>query len=518
MELVTAGRMRELDRRAIEEAGVPSLTLMERAAEGIAEAALSLMERRPGKSRAAVFCGTGNNGGDGIAAGRILAEKGVSVRLFLVGDRAKMTAEAGAEAARLSERDLELEAFDPEDRGQRSWARGSDVVLDALFGVGLSREVEGPWAAAVDLIGTCKGKVVSADVPSGIDADTGRILGRAVRADRTVTFTYAKIGHAVGDGELCSGDVEIRDIMPELRDRGPVSPVRTVERAFVEDALPSRRPDGHKGTFGEVLVVGGSVGYTGAPYLTAAAALRSGCGLVHLGVPEAVWAVEASKCASAMPFPLPGKPGSGHLGRRALPEILERLGRCDVLALGPGLGRERETVRLVWELLRRTERPVVLDADGINALEGHMDVLDARKGRTTILTPHEGEAARIGMDLSVGRAQAARAFAVEHGCVMVLKGHRTVTASPAGTVLVNGTGGTGLAKGGSGDVLTGVIASLLAQGATPVQAAAAGVWIHGRAGDLGERTWSARSLLPTDTVSMLPDVFLELDPPEPMEL
>ena len=306
-----------------------------------------------------------------------------------------------------------------------------------------------------------------------------------------------------------SGDVTVWDIgIP--KDLYITSRAQTVESAFVRDALPRRKLDGHKGDFGKLLVIGGAVGYTGAPYLTASAAVRSGCGLVYLGVPESIWAVEAEKCVSAMPFPLPEK--NGLLSDKALQQILEKLDICDVLALGPGLGRSDRVTRLACDLLRQTEKPVVLDADGINALEGHIDVLDARRGRVTILTPHDGEFARIGGDLSGGdRLAAARNFAAAHGCILVLKGHRTVTVGPEGNALVNTTGNSGLAKGGSGDVLTGVIASLLAQGASPIRAAAAGVWLHGRAGDIAARELTPYGMTPADVIERLPKVFKELE-------
>lgn len=284
--------------------------------------------------------------------------------------------------------------------------------------------------------------------------------------------------------------------------------VRTVGLDLLKPALPQRQLDGHKGTFGKMLIVGGAVGYTGAPYLTASAAARTGCGLVSLGVPKTIWPIEAAKCVSAMPFPLPEK--NGMLAGRALPQILEKLDGCDVLALGPGLGRSRETARLVWELLK-TEKPLVLDADGINALGGHIDVLDARRDRITVLTPHDGEFARIGGDLTgSNRLGAARAFGAAHGCVLVLKGHRTLTAAPAGNVLVNTTGNSGLAKGGSGDVLTGIVAALLAQGATAVRAAAVGVWLHGRAGDLAAERLTPYGMTPEDVVSSLPAAIGEI--------
>ena len=511
MKLATAAQMRELDRRAIEERNIPSIDLMERAAAATAQAALDLLPGKPSKCRAAVFCGAGNNGGDGIGAARLLFLTGLRVRVFLAGDYERLTPDAMEEAGRLSECGVELERFEPEDRAQAAWARGCHVVIDALFGVGLSREIApgSKFAAAVDLINSCRGRVVSADIASGVEADTGRVLGRAVRADRTVTFSLAKVGQAAGAGAVLSGEVTVHDIgVPAALIRETACPAQTVEADFAAAALPPRKPDGHKGDFGKVLVAGGSVGYTGAPYLTALAAARSGCGLVYLGVPESIWPAEAAKCVSAMPFPLAEHRGG--LSRRALPELLERLESCGVLALGPGLGRGVEAARLVRELLLRTEKPVVLDADGINALEGHIDILDQRRGRVTILTPHGGEFARIGGGPAGDPVGAARAFAREHGCVVVLKGHRSVTAGPEGNALVNTTGNSGLAKGGSGDALTGLAASLLAQGASPVMAAAGAAWIHGRAGDLAAAELTAYCAAPEDVIAAFPRVFSEL--------
>jgi len=502
MKLATAAKVRELDRKAVEEWKIPSIDLMERAAAEAARAVLELLPDRPSRCRAAVFCGAGNNGGDGIGAARLLFLTGLRVRVFLVGDYERLTPDAMEEAGRLSECGVELEAFDPEDRSQAAWARNSHAVIDAVFGVGLSREIapESGFAAAIELINWCKGVVVAADIASGVEADTGRVLGRAVKADRTVTFSLKKIGQAVGDGALFSGEVTVHDIgIPASLVRQAVCPMQTVEADFARFALPPRKPDGHKGDFGKLLVVGGSAGFTGAPYLTALAAVRSGCGLVYLGVPAAIWQVEAARCVSAMPFPLAGG---------ALEAIMGKLEGCDALAMGPGLGEN--TAALVREVLLRTDKPVVLDADGINALEGHIDILDQRRGRVTILTPHDGEFARLGGDVTGGRAQSARDFAKEHGCILLLKGHRTVTASPEGNVLVNTTGNSGLSKGGSGDVLTGIIASLLVQGAAPIAAAAGGAWLHGRAGDLASAELTEYCMTPEDVINRFPRVFSEL--------
>lgn len=260
-----------------------------------------------------------------------------------------------------------------------------------------------------------------------------------------------------------------------------------VDRAYAKTLLPPRKEDGHKGDFGKLLVLGGSVGYTGAPYLAASAAVHSGCGLVYLGVPESIWAVEAQKCVSAMSFPLPET--DGRLCLAALDKMQDKLKGCDVLALGPGLGRGKETEQLVHALLWQVKEPLVLDADGLNALQGCTEKLDVRRGRVTILTPHDGEFARLTDRTlreiaSSERTELASRFVCEHGCILVLKGHRTRIALPDGRMLVNTSGCSALSKGGSGDVLTGLIASLLCQGVGAAEAAALGVWLHGRAGEL----------------------------------
>ena len=292
MKLATAEQMRELDRQAIQERNIPSIDLMERAAEGVAAAALSLLPEKPSRCRIAVFCGSGNNGGDGLAAARLLFLAGAAVRVFLAGSYEKLTPDALEETRRLSECGVELEPFDPADGDQRRWTMNCHLVIDALLGVGLNREVrpDSPCGAAIGLINDCPAAVVSADIPSGISADSGQVLGMAVRAGRTVTFTMPKIGHFAGEGGTYTGELTVWDIgIPE--DVSCVCAVQTTERELVREALPRRKPDGHKGDFGKLLIVGGAVGYTGAPYLTASAAVRTGCGLVYLGVPECIWPV-----------------------------------------------------------------------------------------------------------------------------------------------------------------------------------------------------------------------------------
>lgn len=281
-----------------------------------------------------------------------------------------------------------------------------------------------------------------------------------------------------------------------------------IDREFVRRALPARPADGHKGTFGKVCLLGGSVGYTGAPVLCAGAAVRSGCGLVYLGVPECVWQIAAAKCLCAMPFPLPEKDGALALSGES--DFRRRAEGCDAVAIGCGMGRSADSDALTRRLLTLPP-PLVLDADGINALSGHIDTLSCRRGLTTVLTPHDGELARIGGDMTAPHESSAAAFAARHGVCLVRKGHRTVIAAPDGRLAVNTTGSDGMAKGGSGDVLTGLLTGLLAQGMEPFAACCCAVWLHGRAGDLAAEEKGHRGMTPADMIEKLPYALKEVE-------
>ena len=283
--------------------------------------------------------------------------------------------------------------------------------------------------------------------------------------------------------------------------------MRLIDREYVRSLMPRRDPAGHKGTFGKAYLLGGSVGYTGAPVLCAAAAERSGCGLVFLGVPESVWPAAAVKCWGAMPHPLPER--DGRLSPDAEEEIRRRAAGCDAVAMGCGMGRGEESDLLLRRLLT-VEKPLVMDADGINALEGHIDTL-SRRTCATVLTPHDGELARIGGDMTAPREASAAAFAAAHGVYLVRKGHRTLVAAPDGRLAVNTTGNDGMAKGGSGDILTGLLTGLLAQGMEPFAACCAAVWLHGRAGDLAAEEKGRRGMTPLDIIEMLPYALKEVE-------
>lgn len=549
--LATMAQMKEMDRLAIQERGIPSLELMERAAQAVARAVEGLAGAvRPKEERSktvscvgmvfsspkesltreeereleelqsileskqedptpriGVFCGPGNNGGDGVAAARILLEQGYRVRAFLVGDRAKMTPDERAMEEKLIAAGGSLESFVSLDQRTMVWLSTCDCLVDALFGVGLKRPLAGEFLALVEWINRQHVPVVACDIPSGLQGDTGAILGQAVRATVTVTFTYPKLGLYLGEGRTRSGRVKVAKIgIPhEVEEEvfsasGP--PVGVMERGTY--VLPPRPRTAHKGTFGKLFLLCGSEGYTGAPVLAARAAVRTGAGLVFLGVPQEIYPIVAVKCDEAMPFPLPD----------SYEEILKKASSCDVALIGPGLGRKPETEQLVMRLLADLEIPVVLDADGINACAGHIDSLDKRSA-LTVLTPHDGEFQRLtGCVLPMeDRLKATRDFARNHGCILVLKGHATVTAAPDGTAWVNATGNPGMAKGGSGDVLAGMIAALLGQKhlqkSYPAEWVARAVCYHGMAGDLCAQELGEYAMTPSDLIDALPRLLRE---------
>ncbi|MCC8122208.1 MAG: NAD(P)H-hydrate dehydratase [Oscillospiraceae bacterium] len=504
MRLATSAQMRTMDRVTIEQRGVPSALLMERAAAALAAEAEKMLPAGAGAvKRAAVFCGAGNNGGDGVAAARLLRAAGWQVDACLVGQREKMSADCAEMERRLIAGGGKLISFTENFAEMERCAMAADVIVDALFGIGLNAAIRGAGAEAVALMNRAPAPVLSADIASGISADTGEAFGDAVFADRTVTFTLPKAGHFVGDGALHSGTVVVAGIgIPQELVDGEDYPVRVTEPDEIR--LPRRARDSHKGDYGRVYILGGSTGYAGAPVLAASAAARTGAGLITVGTPRAVWGIVAGKLLEPMPHPLPDN-GAGQVVTAALEPVLAHLGHSDACLVGPGLGRGEETAVLVRRLLAQGNIPVVLDADGINALEGHIDVLDGRRDSLTVLTPHDGEFARLtGAPPGKDRLGAARAFARAHGCVLVLKGFRTVTAFPDGTAAVNTTGNPGMATGGSGDVLAGIILSLLGQGIPPAQAVPAAVYLHGKAGDSCARVLGEYGMLPSDIIRRLP--------------
>jgi len=511
MKLVTAKQIRDMDRMAIRERNIPGTTLMLNAAEHIATEA---MKHVPAGGCVAVFCGTGNNGGDGIGAAALLTDKGVSVRTFLIGNEDDLTPDAANMNVRYASLGGSLEPFTP-SVDLVDYVSSCSVVIDALFGIGLNADLKNDALSAISVINSSRALVISADIPSGVHADTGAVMGDAVKADITITFTFAKPGHFVEPGCIYCGELHVCDIgIP----RDLLSLVVSHMYAAVpgDIHLPRRRRDSHKGDYGRALVIAGSVGYTGAPALSARAATKMGAGLVSVGVPKTIYDIMAVKLDEEMPFPLQDDK-KGKISANAAGDLLKYINQSDVCLIGPGLGTSNDMTELVQSMISMSEVPIVLDADGLNAIAGNTDILN-QASCPLILTPHPGEFKRLGGNLSHGtdgsppdRLRAACDFASKHGCILVLKGHRTIIALPNGIAYVNTTGGPAMAKGGSGDVLAGMITALIAQKLPTVHAVAAAVYIHGLAGDMCAAEFGDYCVTASDIIAMLPKAMKEIE-------
>ena len=496
MRLSDSQHMYAADSAAINDRGIPGAELMRSAARAVASAAMR--HTAPGGT-ACVICGSGNNGGDGIGAAAELLRAGVSARAFLVGRRSGMSADSREMERELISLGGAHEELGPGAPDLDEYLQTADVIIDAIFGIGLSRNVEGAAKSAVELINSSGRPVVAADIPSGVCADTGEIMGCAVRAAETVTFSMAKPGHFVEPGCTCCGRLTVADIgIPrDLLDAAGTDVYAVTDG----DVLLPRRPAlSHKGSYGHLLILGGSVGYTGAPTLCARAAVRAGAGLVYLGVPESIYNITAEKNDEAMPLPLPEEGGRLAPGAASAPE---RLSGMEVLAVGPGMGRSEGTIALTQRLVESCALPMALDADALYALAQDMSVLRRAKS-TVVLTPHEMEYRRMGGDVSGGRLQGARAFAREHGCILVLKGHRTLAAFPDGEVYIATHGNPGMAKGGTGDVLTGILGAMLCQLETK-RAVITAIHLHALCGDLCCERLGEYAMTASDIIETLPE-------------
>ncbi len=504
--LPDAATMREIDRWAIEERGVPSLDLMERAGEAVAEA----VERIAPEGPVAVLCGKGNNGGDGLVVARLLREAGRGVVVLCTAAPGELEGDARTNLERLpGDAPLTLEGEPWEELGRAAGEaqplQSSAVIVDALLGTGFRGEPRGEVAAAIAAITRSGAPVVSVDVPSGVDASTGVVSGEAVYAALTVTFHAAKPGLWVRPGKQHAGDVELVDIgiprgAPGEPGAGLIGPVLLA-------ALPRRGGSSTKFVSGHVLIAGGSLGLSGAPAMAARAAMRAGAGYVTALVPAALQEVLATGATpELMTRSLPE--AGGALDPSGVQSVLEATERGGALALGPGIGRSEQAGTFARLLAREARVPMVLDADGLNAHAGRLGELALREA-PSVLTPHAGELARLleldSEEIEAERLRHVREAARRAKAVVVLKGDDTLVADPGGRVAVSRGGSPALATAGTGDVLTGVIAALLAQRLDPFTAAAAGVLLHARAGRLAaQRLGAAEGVIASDVIELLP--------------
>ena len=493
--LLNAAQMKACDQATIETFGVPSLVLMERAALAVRDVVL---ERYPDVRRILVICGSGNNGGDGYAAARLLNLAGRSADVLFVGKHDHRTQQTSLQAEifkRYGGRELPDEVS----------LKGYDLILDALFGIGLAREVIGRYADVIGAVNRVDTPVVAIDIPSGVSADSGRIMGCAVRADLTVTMQYQKLGQMLYPGAYYCGEVLVRDV--GITDEGvswDSEPVYALEREDLRDLLPKRRPDANKGTYGRLLLIAGAKNMAGAACLAGGAALRGGCGLVKILSDEANRTILQSSLPEALfaPWPEDG-------------DVSAHLEWADAVAIGPGLGQSDLSRRILLSVLSSWKGPMVIDADALNLI--------AREGmscgmlsQSTVVTPHPGEMSRLSVlfpdgpwsvdEIAADPVFAAMTCSTAMGCVTVMKGARTVI-SDSEQLWLNLYGNEGMAAGGSGDVLTGVIGSLLAQGADSSDAAKAGVLLHALSGDEAARSLGSRSMKAGDLLTYLPAVF-----------
>ena len=500
MFLSSSEKMKSADNTAIFGLGIDSLWLMENAAGIIADRAYEYLQKG---GSAVIFCGSGNNGGDGVAAARILMEKGCKVRCFLTGSRDKLTADTAEMARRLENIGGSLEDFDSEDK---DIFLGAKVIIDAMFGIGLNKPLRGKALEAVKMINASGVPVIAADIPSGIEADSGRILGDAVKARETVTFSLGKPGHFAEPGNVYTGKLTIGDIgIPDHLVEEAKMHVRAIMDGEV--SLPKRNPLSHKGDHGKIMIIAGSGEYCGAPNMCSNAAVRSGAGLVYLGVPESIHTICAIKNTEAMPFALPCD-SDGRLIEKALPRIWDKLKNCSVCVIGPGLGRSEGTLAIVKAIIADFDGAIVADADALWAIAQDKSVLKNSPAKI-VLTPHGGEAKMLGINWEDDRISAAKAFAEEYGCTLVLKGHRSLAAYPDGEVAIATHGNAGMAKGGSGDVLAGILGAMLGQ-FEHKKAVDTALHLHALAGDIAGEKYGEYAMTASDIIATLPEAEISI--------
>ncbi len=507
-----AQQMRSVDRAATEIGFVPSIVLMENAAIACVNELKKDFDLT-GKS-VAVFCGKGNNGGDGLAIARHLYNMGVDTGVFLVNGNS-YTGDAKINFDIVSGMDIPLDTV-ADTEGLEHIIRSYDIVVDAIFGTGISGNVRGTAYDVIKIINENAKYILSVDVPSGINSDSGEICGICINADKTVTFAGYKIGMLMYPASECTGEIKVDMIsMPKSAIDSQDIRVNVTDDEFIRSKIKPRKSNSHKGDYGKLLIIAGSKGMSGAAYMSAQAALKSGAGLITLASCESVNAVLEAKTTEVMTCALPDN--DGHISADAAVKILELMENADAVLIGPGLGRSADTEEIVRCVLHNSSVPVIVDADAINAVARDKEIL-SECACELIFTPHTMEMSRLtGLDVSYieeNRIELSREFCEEVGAVLLLKGPHTVVTAPSLMQYINITGNPGMASGGSGDVLAGIIAALLARGIDCEAAAAAAAYIHGTAGDIAMAKYGMESMSATDVLDCLPEAFcriLQLD-------
>ena len=514
MYLVSCESMRTIDREAIDKHKIPSLDLMEKAGQGIAERLLIHNIIDPATdNKVAVICGKGNNGGDGFVVARYLHKAGVNVCLFFIGPVKALSKDASVNHNRAVKSQVPLteikKVADLED------IEKCTHIIDAVFGTGFKGRPRDLSAEVIEFINEQEAAVIAIDMPSGLNADKGTHQGAVIRADYTFALALPKYGLFLSPGRELAGVVDIVPIgIPDEVMKKQKLSHQLISAELVSNKLPKRDPRGHKGDFGKLLAISGSTGMTGAACLCANSALRAGCGIVRVGCPQGVQTVLAVKLTEAMTQPLPDISKKGVLALRSLGEIRKLSKEHDAIALGPGLGLHHETQELVRRFVAKNEKPIVIDADALTALSADMNTLKESKA-AMVLTPHAGEFQKLTgetvPDDIQERFDSVLDFAKNYNVTLLLKGSPTIIACPNGNCYLNPTGNHGMATAGSGDVLTGIIGSLLAQGMSAEDAAVCGAFIQGTAGDMAADALTPRAMIAGDMIDSLPEAFESLE-------
>ena len=508
LKVVTAEQMREIDGRTINEYGVPGIVLMENACINIVKE----IEKDIGtfkKMNIVVFAGTGNNGGDALGVARHVFNQGANVLVVLLGKEDSVKGEALINFNIIKKMGINFVVVEDESYNEEIAAslHMADVVVDGIFGTGINKNIDGFVAEIIDMINKANRYTTSIDIPSGVNATSGEIFGVCVKAVKTFALGFPKLGTIIGEGSKFAGKVEIQDIgIPKSIIEEDRLNICLLTTEYISKLIPRRSQYAHKGDSGKVLVIAGSTGLTGAAVLASHAAQRSGAGLVTLGIPETLNNIMEVRLTEEMTLPL-ADIGDGRLSYRCIEKLKNELNKFDVIAYGPGLGRGSDIYKITEWLLHNSSIPMIIDSDGINSLAGNIDLL-SKAVCPVILTPHMGEMARLtGLsieNIQKDRINVLKEYCDKYKCTIVLKDWRTVVCTNEGHIYINTTGNQGMASGGTGDVLTGIIASFAGRGMSPEDSATAGVYVHGVAGDLTALEKSMEGMIAGDIVENLP--------------
>ena len=516
MKVVDSLQMKLLDEKTIQEIGIPGMVLMERAGMAVFTASMKMI-RDEHLEHVIVLCGPGNNGGDGYVVARHMSQAGVPVQVVSTHAPDDLKGDTFRQWQIAHNMGLPVWIWrNDSEKLKRCIYEKNTLIIDALFGTGMERPVKDEYALLISFINECPAPVISVDIPSGINAATGQVMNIAVMATETVTFQLPKIGNVSYPGAGFNGSLHIADIgIPKQMVDESEASAWWYEQNDISKLLPVFSTDAHKGTRGTLGVFGGKMGYTGAAVLASKAAHASGTGLVKLYCRKSLQPIYENWLAETITVDIPDPDTS--LSVETIDETLSQLARIKALVAGPGWGDSDEWNTWLHALITQYQGHLLLDADALNIVSRNPQWIENRKN-SLIITPHPGEMARLCNQsietVNNNRIQTAVDMADKWNAVVVLKGAGTVIASPGKKVVINPTGNPGMAKGGSGDVLAGIIGSFLAQGMEPIDACVAGCWIHGRAGDIASAEKTSVSLSPTDLIHWLPSVYKELLQPE----